>query len=352
MSTQNKVVVIFAGGSGKRLWPLSTAKTPKQINPTFSKESMVVEAYRRALQSFDKKNIIIVTTKQLLKATKKLLPLDDKNIIVQPCNADTAVAMCLAAMYVDALFPESVAVFMYSDQYIGDDKKFLSAIDAALNSAAKEDKMIIIGTQPTFANIGFGYIKLGQKSGTDIYEVEDFKEKPTKPIAAKIVKSGEWLWNTGIKVWKIATLLKAIKSAAPEMYDMMLRLRVEIGGGNYLKRLEEYYADLHPTSFESEIASKLPQLYVMKADYYWEDIGDWQTVYKLAQKDKFGNVVKILTDNKAPVKLLETKNSLVMSTVSQKVVLIDVDDIIVVQTKDALLVCKKEMTPRVKEVAD
>jgi mannose-1-phosphate guanylyltransferase len=171
----------------------------------------------------------------LLKATKKLLPLDDKNIIVQPCNADTAAAMCLAAMYIDALFPESVAVFIYSDQYIGEGGKFLNAINLAVDLAAQEDKMMIIGTRPTFANVGFGYVKMGQKSGKNVYKVAGFKEKPAKPIAAKMVKSNEWLWNTGIKVWKITTLLRAMKSAAPKMYSMMLQLRVEIGGGDYLK---------------------------------------------------------------------------------------------------------------------
>lgn len=193
---------------------------------------------------------------------------------------------------------------------------------------------------------------MGQKCGDDVYRVESFKEKPNHKVATRLVESKKWLWNTGIKVWKISTLLDAIKSADPKMYKMVLQLRVEIGGKNYWNKLESCYEKLRSESFESTIATKLPQLYVLQADYYWEDVGDWQTVYKLAQKDKQGNVIKILSSEEVPVRMLETKNSLVMSTTSQKVVLIDVNGLIVVQTKDALLICKKEMTPRVKEVAD
>ncbi len=351
LDAQNKVAVIFAGGSGKRLWPLSTANSPKQINQTLSKKSMLVEAYNRALRLFDKKNIIVVTTAQLLKATRKLLPLDDKNLIVQPKNADTASAMCLAAMYIETLFPDSIAVFMYSDHYINDEQKFDQAILDAIEAVQNRDQMMIVGTRPSFANTGFGYIKMGKMSDHNVYKVDSFKEKPSHAVAQRMVNSGNWLWNTGIKVWRIATLLKAIKMADPKMYDMLLDLRTEIGGSNYWSKLECYYNELDAASFESVIATKLPQLYVLRANYAWDDVGDWLTIYKLGKKNKAGNVIKTLLPE-TEIKILDSKNSLVMSTTNQKIVLIEVEDLMIVQTKAALLVCKSQTTPRVKEVAE
>lgn len=352
MNANKKVAVLFAGGSGKRLWPLSTADTPKQINSNFSKKSMLVDAYNRALRIFPKENIIVVTTEQLLPATKGLLPLDDKNLIVQPRNADTAAAMCLATMYIETVFPESIAVFLYSDQYIGDEDKFDQAVLDALNAVNDNDQLVIIGTKPKYANTGFGYIKKGKEtSNAKVCHADGFIEKPELSVAKQLVSSGDWLWNTGIKVWRISTLLGAIKSAAPDMYKMMLDLRTEIGGKSYWQRLHEWYEQLQSVSFETVIATKLSQLFVLEADYYWEDIGDWQTVYRISPKDDAGNVVR-QSPTEGIVRLVDTKNSLIMSTTGQKVVLLDVDDLIVVQTKDVLLICKKEVTPRVKEVAE
>ncbi len=350
MHQQRVVAVIFAGGSGKRLWPLSTQETPKQINHTFSKDSMLVDTYRRALKFSPKNNIVVVTTQQLLQATKELLPLEDKNIIVQPKNADTAAAMCVAAMYLETIFPESVAVYLYSDQFINDDQGFGQAVHGAVG-AASNNSMVIIGTKPAFANTEFGYIKMGQEYAPHIFEVAGFKEKPESSEAKRLVANRQWLWNTGIKVWRISALLGAIKAASPDMYRMLLDLRTEIGGPGYWRKLEDWYGSIESASFESTIAAKLPRLRVLEADYYWEDIGNWQTVYKLAGKDTAGNAIKV-HDGGAPVKLLDTKNSLVVTTTSQKIALINMDDIIVVQTKDALLICRKEVAARIKEVAE
>lgn len=344
------VVVIFAGGSGKRLWPLSTASAPKQINHTFSKDSMVVEAYHRAQRHVAKENILVVTTRQLLAATKKLLPLDKKNFIVQPKNADTAAAMSVAAMYLETQFPESIAVYMYSDHYIADEDKFDKAIADAVQACA-EDRLVIIGTRPTFANTEFGYIRMGGQSSPHLYEVADFKEKPKSEDAQKLVASGQWLWNTGIKVWNVSALLQAIKAAHPEMYNMLVDLRGSINSDSYWQAFEAWYNSIEPSSFEAAIAAKLPKLYVLEADYHWEDIGNWQTIYKMAQKDENGNVVKRINTN-APVNLVDTKNTLVMSATQQKIAVINVDDVIIVQTSKALLICKKEKAADIKAVAE
>jgi len=171
--------VIYAGGEGKRIWPISTKKSPKQVNPTFSKETLVVDTFKRAKKIFPTEKIILVITKSLYKKVSRLIKLPKNNYLVQPENADTAAAMGLAAMHIEAKFQGAAAVTLYSDHLISNVSAYKATIKKGINIVQKQPVLLTIGTKPTYPSPDFGYIKLGQKMDLrNLYKVSRFVEKP------------------------------------------------------------------------------------------------------------------------------------------------------------------------------
>lgn len=343
------VVVIMAGGEGKRLWPLSTAENPKQLNAMFSKKTMLVETYERACQLFSADRVVIVATEILANEIQSHITLPSQNLIVQPTNLDTAAAMGVTALHLDFLFPGSVVVLLYSDHYIADSRRFAKNIRKAVHLAEHYDDPIAIGTLPNSANTQFGYMELGEQTDEPhLYHVRSFHEKPDQHTAETFLQSGKYVWNTGVKVWHISSLLASIKELMPETYNAILKLRVEIGGDSYANSLRDWFRTVEPASFESVVSEHLKGLLVYVADYQWEDVGNWEVFYKLASKDNQGNAIidKLPAQN---VELLETKNCLVIPR-QQHIAVIGLSDILIVQSDNKLLICRREDAGRVKEL--
>lgn len=342
------IVVIMAGGQGKRLWPLSTESDPKQMNSFFSKKTMLAETYDRARKIFPKSHVVIVTTEILAKETRKLLPIDDKNVFVQPANMDTNAAMGMTALLLDVLFPECMAVFLYADHFIPNSQDFVQMIRRAMRLAAKHDEPIAIGTAPKYGDTQLGYIEVGAsaQAGQPLYWAESFYEKPDKKTAESFIKSGRYVWNTGVKIWHAASLLRAIKDTEPEIYQELVMLRGEHGGKNYHSKLMDWFASVKPESFENAVSEKLDKLLVYVADYEWRDIGNWSTFYDIAAKDQNGNVV---LPNNASVKIADSRGCLVVPH-QKNVVVFGVSDIVIVQSEDTLLVCDRKTAANLKDV--
>ncbi len=344
------VVVIMAGGEGKRLWPISTPSKPKQLQALFSRKAMVVETFERALKIVPKEQVYVVATEQLAGKLKKLLRLSEKNLIVQPKNMDTAAAMSVTALHLEYYSPNSTAVFMYSDHHIADSKQFTKTIKHAVSLASQYDAPMLIGTPPLTSNTQFGYIKLGEKLNDDsLYTVASFIEKPNQAKAEALVTSGDHVWNTGIKIWRTAGLLQAIKTLLPKEYESLLALRSEIGGSKYADELREWYMSLKPVSFEKAISEHFSGLMVYAADYEWDDMGNWEVYYSLAQKDSQQNAII----NALPgqdVQLLSSKRCLVLPR-QQQVVVIGLEDVFVVQSDDKLLICRRDLASKIKDLA-
>lgn len=346
------VAVIMAGGEGKRLWPFSTEEKPKQLNTTFSEKTLLTETYEHICQIFDPDRVIVITTEILADETKKHVTIPKRNLVVQPKNMDTAVAVCLAALHLEALFPESTAVFLQSDQRILEPKRFLQDIKRAERVARSTEEPVLIGTSPLTPNTQFGYIQLGKPvDERGCYEVMSFREKPDQKTAMSFIKSGRYVWNTGIKVWKTASLLAAIKQQMPDAYQKLLELRAEIGGAQYYALLEKWFHSLPKTaSFEELVSQQLKEMLVYVADYRWEDMGNWEVFYQLADKDSSGNaIVNQLASQK--VTLVDTHNCLVLPRQGH-IGIIGLDNIIVVQSEDGLLICRRDMAGDVKKLLE
>lgn len=348
MNTNKNIAVIFAGGEGKRLWPISTEKHPKQLNPFFSKKTLLGETFERALEIFPRDQIVIVTTRSLEKKIKKFIKLPKNNWIIQPKNSDTGVAMCLVALHLDKVFPDSNAFVFYSDHRIVDLTGFKKAIEDIKNTHKAESSLVVVGTKPTDPNTNFGYIELGQNLEPNWYEVDSFKEKPSKAVALEYLQSNKYAWNTGMYVWQPKFLIKIIKEIAPESYSNLFKIDSKIGSWDYKRKIKKWFSQVERISFETLVTEKLKNMIVYLADYSWIDLGDWNAVYKLSKKDSEDNAIIEQAKNKNATFVGASRN--MVCSDHKRVVIIGVDDLVVVETKDVLLICHKNDTSKIKEI--
>lgn len=348
-ASSKAVGVIFAGGDGTRLWPVSNEVLPKQFNPILAADTLFVEAYERALLAFPRERIVVVTTKKLVSLIKHLIQIDDKNLIIQPSNADTAAAIAVTALHLQILFPDSIAVMLFSDHRITGLTNFISTIKRVTKIAAQQDSIICIGTTATEPETQYGYIRMGEPAGTDnLYQVENFTEKPDRKTAEVFVASQKYLWNTGVYVWKTAVLLQEMSRCAPDFYQELLQVRVETCGAAYHQLLERWFLEIEKTSFEKKITEKIKQLYVYKANYTWQDIGNWDSFYSASHKDIHGNAV-LTTQADCQVDAIAAENCLVIPA-QHRIALLGVKNLIVVQTDSTTLISDRKMAHRVKEL--
>lgn len=345
-SIKNCVGIIYAGGDGKRLWPISTSDFPKQINDVFTGTILVKESYKRAREIFKKSDIYVVVTKNLFSKIFHLLDLPQEQYLIQPRNADTAMAMGVAALCLEAERPGCTAVTFYSDQTIAQTARYYQAIRHGIALAQTQKLLVTIGTFPTHLSSQFGHIKLGKKLDKHSYLADTFIEKPSPRLATKFIKSKRYVWNTGTYIWQTSVLLKLFKKYAPELFTKLSHLPPTACHHRFSRAMKTCFEQVKNSSFDQTISEKVSRLAVVVGDFHWEDIGNWKTVYHLSSKDRNGNVV--LGVPPEHVIRIESANTLVMS--SKKIVsLIGVPNLIVIETKDSLLICSKEAALQVKE---
>lgn len=343
------VAVIFAGGDGTRLWPVSTPTLPKQVNPIFSGSTLFVEAYERALLAFPKERIVVVTTENLANLVRHLVNLPEKNLVIQPHNADTTAAIALAALHLEIRFPDSVAVMLFSDHKIYGLQNFFKTINRVATLARNSKHIICIGTQPTYPETQYGYIKIGKKSKyTHLYEVERFTEKPDKAAAQLFISTKKYLWNTGVYVWKTAVMLDQLKCYAPDIYHELLELRILASEKEYFSKLHDWFDRVERISFEKKVTEKLEKLYVYEADYTWQDIGNWESFYKSCEADDCGNVI-ISTHHQHSVDTVQTQGCLVIPY-NQRIALLGVQNLVVIQTENTVFISDRKVAHKVKDL--
>ncbi len=340
------LVVIFAGGEGSRLWPISSSQSPKQLNTFFSKDTLLFEAYRRALKLVPKEQILVVTTKLLEKKIARRLAIPKQNIIAQPTNADTSAAVAVTALTLHTRYPNALALILYSDHLIEDMETFKHEVSEALHFASQHDEITTIGTKPTSPTVEYGYIRLGEQVGPNFFKAASFHEKPDKVTAQRYLDSERYVWNTGVYIWKPSVLLQKIKEVQPEMYQELLRLRINVNTVHFNSALESWYDSVPHLSFEKSISEKLHNMFVYQGSYTWIDVGNWRTVYQLHEKDENQNVQ---LNNRAKVSFVETQNCLVYAQ-AEEVRLIGVENIIVIQLDHKLLVCSLDHAAEVKKL--
>lgn len=326
-----KYVLILAGGEGKRLWPISRIKSPKQFHPLINQNSMLENTINRILPLVPKEHIYISTNKSQLKLLKKAIKGGDFNIIGEPEVKNTAPAIGLATKIIFEKDKEAKIAVLPSDHYIKKEEKFRELLELAYKEAEKE-QIVILGIKPERPETGYGYIKLkNQKPKAKmIYEVEKFVEKPDLETAKKYLASGLYLWNAGMFIYKASYMLDEFKKHLPNTY----------------KNLS--YKDYHKTddiSIDYGIIEKTKSLVVIPADIGWSDIGSWASLYQVLAKKPGENIIRARHLDLGSCGCLIIGNKRLIATVGLK-------NTIIIDTKDALLVCDMNKAQDVKKVVE
>ncbi len=341
---KNLVAIILAGGSGSRLWPLSRELYPKQFL-NFSEDKTLLQLTYARLKQFTENIITVANDKHLPGVSFQLLEIEKDakhNIIGEPVAKNTAPAIALGSLFIQENFAEHgdpVIIVAPSDHLIKDDKSFTKAV---LEGAeiAKQGYIVTFGIKPSAPETGYGYIKVlpDQKFGKTGVKTDCFREKPDYDIAAEYVRSGEYFWNSGIFIFSLSTILEEFEKKEPEIQHKIREINFK-DKASY----REIYGKLPSISIDYAIMEKSDRIILIPAEFDWSDLGSWEAIYEISPKDHHNNVVK------GDVISINCENSLIYSS-SRCISTVGLTDMIVVETDDAVLVCNRKDSQKVKEV--
>ena len=348
-------VVIMAGGVGSRFWPKSRAKKPKQFLKIFSSKSLIEMTLERTKNIAETKNTIIVSNKiQIAELVKRLPNFPIDNIILEPLSRNTAPCIGLAAVFIKKTSPDAVMVVLPSDHLIKNIEQFTKIIKAGIKAAYETKGLITIGIKPTYPATGYGYIQyLDDKpevefNGVGVFKVKTFAEKPNLETAKRFLESGDFLWNSGMFIWRVDVILEEIKKHLPEIYQGLTKIEENIGKDKFKSTLEEEYAKMRSISIDYGVMEKTERAYVIRSEFDWSDVGSWEEVYKLGEKDENGNHINAPQNN---VIAIDTKNCLI-ETENKLVATLGVENLVIVNTDDAILICRKDRSQDVRQIVD
>ena len=341
--------VIMAGGSGTRFWPASRDRLPKQFLKITGNRTMFEETIHRVRPFVAEDHIYAVVGQSHAELTRQALGASEVAMLVEPVARNTAAAIGLAAIHVHRRDPDGVMIVLPADHFIADLENFAQTAQAAAEVAAT-GAIVTIGIQPTRPETGYGYIKISEAAGRArdraYYRVAGFVEKPDERTALEYLASNQYGWNSGIFVFTARTILTEIAARLPELATGLDEIEQAIGSPDYNQTLERVYRRLESISIDYGVMEKTAApVYAFKADFPWSDVGSWQALYELRadEADADGN---LLLGDATTVK---AKSNLVYSTTDRAIALLGVDGLVVVDTKDALLVADRRRSQDVKK---
>jgi mannose-1-phosphate guanylyltransferase len=345
-----RYAVIMAGGKGERFWPLSRLRRPKQLLPIVGDVPMLTQTVERLPGLVPVEHILVLTNREQRPAVLEACPMvPPENIIAEPVGRDTTAAVGLAALLVARRDPTATLAMLPADHVIHDTGAFREVLAAAFEAAHAEPWLVTIGIRPTEPATGFGYIHRGdllaRAQGRDVFAVKRFVEKPDLETARAYLESGEYLWNGGMFVWAVPTIRSALAQHVPDIHAGLATIEADLGAGHPVDAaLEAHFPGLRKISVDFGVMEKATNVVTIPATFDWDDVGAWPAVMRHLPTDAHGNVVRGSA-------LVEAGDgNLVVSTPDHLVAVMGVDDLIVVHTPDATLVCPKSHAQRVKEL--
>ena len=345
MDKGNIYGVILAGGRGERFWPKSRRGHPKQLLSIIGQRTMLEETKERVLSLIPQERLLIVSTEGFEELIKNALPdIPEENFLFEPRGRNTAPAIAYASERIYRESPQSKMVVLPADHHIVDGRKFLKTLRVALE-IADADYLVTFGIVPARPETGYGYIEVGEeiaeKAGVIVHRSMGFKEKPNQKQAKGFLKAGRYLWNSGMFVWKTEAILKSLEEHMLDLSADFKEYRKSLGTAKEKSTLKTVYEKTPSTSIDYGVMERAPNVAVVKADFSWDDVGDWSTLERLKERNSNGNVV--LGDHLG----IETKNSVIVSE-SGLVATVGVSDLVIVRVEDTTLVCSKERVQDVK----
>ncbi|PIQ08082.1 MAG: mannose-1-phosphate guanylyltransferase [Ignavibacteriales bacterium CG18_big_fil_WC_8_21_14_2_50_31_20] len=340
------VAVIMAGGVGSRFWPKSRAKEPKQLLNLFSASSMIQNTVERMKGLVRDENIFIITNKiQKVLIAKQLPQLPIENIIEEPFGKNTAAAIGLASIIIDKKIKDAVTIVLPADHLINDTKEFQRVIKEASDFAYIEKSLVTIGINPTRPDTGYGYIQIDEIEAQTFHKVIRFAEKPNYDTAKRFLEAGDFFWNSGMFIWRVDVILCEIAEYMPDLYEGIQTISQVIGTSDYDDVLAKVYGQLKSISIDYGIMEKSHNVRLIKGKFDWSDVGSWDAVYHLLEKDNKGNV------GKGDVYFGNTNGTYVNSE-NKFTAVIGVNNLLVINTDDATLVCHRDYAQDVKLIVD
>jgi mannose-1-phosphate guanylyltransferase len=339
--------VIMAGGIGSRFWPRSKEKSPKQLLRIFGENTMIQDTVERLKGLVDDENIYIITNKiQKPEIVAQLNHIPPENIIEEPFGRNTASCIGLASVIIEKKDKDAVTLILPADHIIKDKNIFHATLKSAAKFAYKSKGLVTIGIPPTRPETGYGYIQIDDKSVSDnIFKVLTFAEKPNYATAVRFIESGDFMWNSGMFIWRADVILNEIKNYLPDLYEGLETISRDLGNADYEKTLFNVYGILRSISIDYGIMEKSKKVFLIKGKFSWSDVGSWEEVYQLTEKNNDGNALN------GNIYSERTIDSYIYSP-DKFTAVIGVENLIIINTKEALLVCRRDHCQDVKKIVD
>ncbi|MGN1105561.1 MAG: mannose-1-phosphate guanylyltransferase [Huintestinicola sp.] len=342
--------VIMAGGTGERFWPQSRSTRPKQfLSLTPDGETMIQKTINRLAPLVAKEDIFIVTNKKYIGLVNEQLPdIPAENIIAEPASRNTAPCIGLAAGIIEKKYGEDTVMLVFpSDHLIKFNSMFLNTLRQAISVAENDNNLVTVGITPTYPETGYGYINFSdtKTSYSGAYSVVRFVEKPDIELAKQYVNSGEYLWNSGMYVWKTSSILMNLRKFLPETTAKMEKIAECYGSDSFDSVLRELFPQVESKSIDFGVMEHAENIFTIPGNFGWDDVGSWLSMERINPTNEFGNMVK------GDVISIATKNSTIIGG-KRLIATIGLDELIIVDTDDAILICSKENTQDVKKVIE
>lgn len=334
---KNNYCVIMSGGVGSRFWPYSRKTLPKQFLDFFGTgRSLLQQTFDRFSKVIPVENILIVTNELYANLVQQQLPqLHPNQILLEPARRNTAPCIAWASYHIQAMNPEANIVVAPSDHLILKEDEFLTAIENGLQFVGQSEKLLTLGIKPNRPETGYGYIQIAQQESENVYKVKTFTEKPALELAKVFVASGEFYWNSGLFMWNVKSIVKALEKYVPDVTSKLASNTY--GTPQEMAFINKHFPACTNISIDFGVMEKADNVYVSLGDFGWSDLGTWGSLYDLSQKDDDGNVTL-----KCNTQLYDSKNNIIVLPSGKLAVVAGLDGYLIAESDNVLLICKKD----------
>ncbi|WP_340074295.1 mannose-1-phosphate guanylyltransferase [Leptobacterium sp. I13] len=343
---KNNYAILMAGGVGSRFWPVSTSNFPKQFHDMLGTgETLIQRTFNRLCKSVPKENIFILTNERYNNLVlEQLSGISQRQIVLEPAMRNTAPCILYASLKIYKENPEAVMIVAPSDHWIEDEEAFNKNLQASFDFCRNHPVLMTLGIQPTFPNTGYGYVEYDAGSTESIKKVNSFREKPDYETAKQFLAKGNFLWNAGIFIWSVSTILDAFRTHQSAMYDHFqegITIYNTVQEESFIK---ENYSKAENISIDYAILENAKSIYVLPADFDWNDLGTWGSLYEKLEKQQGNAVVNARV-------IAEEASGNMIRTSKDKIVVIDgINDYIIVDKDDILLLYPKTKEQDIKKI--
>jgi mannose-1-phosphate guanylyltransferase len=343
--------VIMAGGKGERFWPQSRTHLPKQfLSLTGEGKTMIQLTAERHLPLVAYEDMYVVTNKDYVSLVHEQLPqIPRENVLAEPMAKNTAPCIGFAAAAISRKHEDALMLILSSDHIIKFEEMYIDTLAQALEVAKADGNLVTIGITPTYPETGYGYINFGRNETEHryrgVYAVKGFVEKPDADTAKEYLSSGKYLWNSGMFVWKLSSIMQKFKELMPDTYQGILKISQAINTPEYEHILKTCFSAFKSESIDYGIMEKAAPIYTIPGNFGWDDAGSWLALERINKTNEHGNTVK------GDVVTINTHNSIIIGN-KKLIASVGLEDIIIVDTPDAILICAKDATQDVKKVIE